>query len=97
MGEAFSSSEIIKYLFSAVFTLGGSYAVFIIKSMSKDLEQLKELLTTQIIDVKNDVLNHRGDIDDLYNLQRKNSEDIAINKTELKTLKSEFDRCREKK
>ena len=93
--ENIDTFEIFKYLFGFIVTIGGSYLLFILKSISKDIEQLRELLETKIDTVADNVERHRGDLDDLYNLHRENSTAIVTNAEKLNALRGEFDKCKE--
>jgi hypothetical protein len=95
----FDATEIIKYLFGSLVTLGGGYVLFVIKSIGKDIEnvskdinQLKELLMTQILDVKEDINKHTTDINQLYDLQRQDAKDITELKAMFCALKEEHNR-----
>lgn len=101
MENGIDAFEVIKYLFSIIISIGGVYFGFVIKSISKDISQLKELLQTQIMslkeDVKEDVSRLRKDADQLYDLNRSIDTRITKNETELQALRVEFDKCQEKK
>jgi septal ring factor EnvC (AmiA/AmiB activator) len=91
----FDATEIIKYLFGSLVTLGGGYVLFVIKSIGKDIEnvskdinQLKELLMTQILDVKEDINKHTTDINQLYDLHRENEKDKGLTAKEIAEIKA---------
>lgn len=89
MQESNTTSEIIKYLIGIIGTIAGSYIVFIVKSISNDIRQLKELLMTHIEDLKTDVERLRTDIIDLYEKHRSSEKDIASAKSDIDNLKNE--------
>jgi len=90
--DGIGQAEIVKYLFGFIITLGGSYVVFIIKSIGKDINQLKEFFLLQIKNIETDVLQQRQDIQKLYNLHRSLSDKQIENAGELKALKDDHNR-----
>lgn len=80
---------------SVIFILA-SYATFIVNSIKKDIENVKDNTTKEIEDNKKDIdkdiSHHRQDIMDLYESKSKHSERITRLEAELESLKSDIDR-----
>ena len=95
---AIDSLEIIKYLviglFTIIGTIGGSYIVFVIKAIGKDIKSLKELLMTHVGEIKSDIVSIERDIQMLFNLHRQNEKDIAAHVVEISGIKDECNQRR---
>jgi len=97
--ETIATSEIIKYLFNTIIGIGGAYVVLVVKGIgkdiagvSKDITTLKEFFLVQIKTLEASIGQHRLDIQELYDLQRRDKERMIQVEAELKALKEEHNR-----